>query len=366
MLDAAGRKAASLHANATAELLSSLCRESDRSILRVVASHPKTDASTLSILACNIDAKVRLSVAQNPFATEEALYRLLRDSQDEVRRAAAQNPKAPASFRALLTRLWLRDDFTGYLSGQKSISIQDLGTLEQHGLWGLVFFARHPELPEAVLLYLTSHRAPAVRCSVARNPSASAAVLSILARDFDQRVRIVVSLHPKLPENLRDALLSVGEPTLFDATKLAPINSVTPEAAELRQIAARFSSTEARLENLMRDSAWYVRHSVARNPSAPSTMLEVLARDTDPRVRRAVAQNPKTPYYSLENLARDLDLSVQTQARALLQSSVAYSPLLRTKRNIVCHPSSRAQPHHAPAQKRRTALQWTHWNQSKS
>jgi hypothetical protein len=362
-LDSNGRRRAASHPNATTELLSTLCRDNDARVLCEVAKNPKTSPAALLVLACNADAKIRHAVTQNPAAPEEALHRLLRDPQETLRRAAVVHPNIPAEFRALLRRLWLRDDLSGFAEPHATLSLFDLETIERYGSWGLTLVARHPQLPNAVMIYLAGHQAPSVRCALARNPSINEAVLSILARDVDQQVRMVVSLHPLLPHSLREALLTVGEPVLFDATKLSPIRPITPEVSELRQIAARFSSTESRLRALVDDAAWYVRFAVARNPNASADMLELLSKDHDPRVRRAIAQNPRTPYYAIENLARDPQPGVREAALSLLQSSANTVSAVSSPKRHRFHTKTRSamQPPSYLQRRPSASLQWTRW-----
>ena len=362
-LDSQGRRLAASHPNVTTELLSTLCRDNDAQVLCEVAKNPKTSPAALLVLSCNIDVRVRYAVTQNPNAPEEALLRLLRDSQEELRRAAAIHPNTPAEFRALLRRLWLCEDLSGFAAPYPTLSVQDLEAIEQYGTWGLNLLARHPQLPSSVMIYLAGHRAPSVRCALGRNPSITEAALSILARDFDQRVRLVASLHPRLPQSLREALLSVGEPALFDATRLTPMRPITPEVSELRQIAARFSSTESRLSALVEDAAWYVRFAVARNPNASADMLELLSKDHDLRVRRAIAQNPRTPYYAIENLARDPELSVRNAALALLQSNSNTTLSASFQKRPRFHTKTRTSAQLPSYLQRRpsASLQWTRW-----
>jgi hypothetical protein len=70
-------------------------------------------------------------------------------------------------------------------------------------------------------------------------------------------------------------------------------------------IAGKINNTEATISMLSKDEKYYVRATVAENPSTPAPILETLAKDGNYYVRQSVAKNPSTPAAILETLSKD-------------------------------------------------------------
>ena len=125
------------------------------------------------------------------------------------------------------------------------------------------------------------------------NTSDSLDVLSVLAQDPDENIRIEVAMNPNISEALIRQLVS---------------DSVW----EVRcTIASRVDLPIDLLEQLSQDSMSSIRETIAENGATPESILRQLSSDDAWGVRRAVAANENTPYDLLVTLGQDPVLSVR-------------------------------------------------------
>jgi hypothetical protein len=122
------------------------------------------------------------------------------------------------------------------------------------------------------------------RALVARNEGTSNEVLSLLLRDQDDLVSVIVAGREDL-----DAAL-VDEASTHDSTRVRAVAAAH----------ARLSAKSA--ERLCKDETAFVRCRLAQNEACPEDVLGLLAVDMDASVRGAVAENPATPAATLDVL----------------------------------------------------------------
>ena len=113
------------------------------------------------------------------------------------------------------------------------------------------------------------------------------ALLELLAKDADRRVRGGVAANPNC---------------------LVPLLKVLAKDKKrhVRQgVAQNENSSAELLEELAKDDVRDVRYTVARHPNCPVPVLALLAKDNDEVFRGAVASNPNCPSSLLTLLAKD-------------------------------------------------------------
>ncbi|MFD6023122.1 hypothetical protein ACFWGL_42465 [Streptomyces sp. NPDC060286] len=178
---------------------------------------------------------------------------------------------------------------------------------------------------------LAQHRFEAVRKTLAANPSAPSATLSLLADDDSARVREALAANPAADPQLLAALVTRGLARYAsDPDAIWTIELVARHPHTLRELRERLlrvgtdprhelgaiivralalnpSATKEELTPLAGHEAPWVRHGAGLNPAAPTELLATLATDPDLHVRVGVGANPATPPGVLAILGRSLD-----------------------------------------------------------
>ena len=218
-------------------------------------------------------------------------------AKDEFRKLV-QNPKA---FQAKLDSFAkdengqeLRKNFIESSLGYKEISPEVLTALakdkEENIRLGV---AENPSTPPEVLTALARDKNVSVRWKVAKNPNTPPEVLTALARDKDVDIRYVVATNPNTKREDLTAL--ARDKDKYVRSGVAENPSTPPEV----------------LTALSKDKEENIRWKVPENPSTPPEVLTALSKDEDKYIRMKVARNPNTPPEDLTALAKDKAASVR-------------------------------------------------------
>jgi hypothetical protein len=208
--------------------------------------------------------------------------------------------------------------------------------------------------PARILSWMASHVDPEIRAQVARNKNALPETIWLLAKDYDESVRLSIAedleANPAILKTLcHDESLLVAwraKNTLYllhagagtgaqfahvpppsiplETPKSAPnvtaeINEVNVEELNFLKVIAQKASTPARrLAELARHPSEEVRALVAENANAPLEALWSLARDSEGAVKLKLIENYNCPIDIIEALQEDKDSFVSWQARNML------------------------------------------------
>ena len=264
-------RAIAQNVSAPAEALEHLMRHTDLDVRCLVAANPGAPSKILEFLAHDDDAKVRCVVARNPAAGRLVEY-LSRDKDVNVRCTAARNASAPSELLEKLARSD-EDEVRCAVARNPSAPVKLL-----YELIGRNCDYKRTTTSESLvfvdgLLYSEKCRETEIRCAVADNPCAPAALLKVLAEDepspWSNRVSSAIARHPSTPN---ECLI-----------KLKEANSA-------------------------------VHIELAKRRTAPAEMLFELCQSRDAEVRRAVALNPSSPRQALSELARTEGIGLMLDA----------------------------------------------------
>jgi hypothetical protein len=241
-------------------------------------------------------------------------------------------------------------------------SLADRGSpFEKFSEASLKVLAGNPRTPARILSWLASHLNPEVRSLVARNRSVLPETLWLLAKDYDESVRLAIAEYleadrailkmlsndtsplvawraknslyllkagartgtnlAQMPQGLLSSDLSKRAPNPFK--NLAPGRS-EPEAVNeeelnfLKVIAQKTSTPPRRLTELAKHANKEIRALVAENANAPLETLWTLAKDPAAEVKLKLTENYNCPIEIIEALQEDKDSFVSWQARNIL------------------------------------------------
>jgi len=241
-------------------------------------------------------------------------------------------------------------------------SLADRGSpFEKFSEASLKVLAGNPRTPARILSWLASHLSPEVRSLVARNRSALPETIWLLAKDYDESVRLAIAEYleadrailkmlsndtsplvawraknslyllkagartgtnlAQMPQGLLSSDLSKRAPNPFK--NLAPGRS-EPEAVNeeelnfLKVIAQKSSTPARRLTELAKHANKEIRALVAENANAPLETLWTLAKDPAAEVKLKLTENYNCPIEIIEALQEDKDSFVSWQARNIL------------------------------------------------
>ena len=220
--------------------------------------------------------EIRMALARHPGVTGDVLVLLLTDGNGEIRKCAAFNPNVHSEDVDLLVRAGTSSDLMHYEASVADISQTELEFLSRSGIWARQLAVRHPDTGNTTLSRLICDADPLIRQWAAIHPNISKETLNNLIRagsgddlqgfshadpDISPDVlrqltalgpwaRRVVSMHPKLPEDL--------------------------------------------LQVLMHAEEWEVRRNLAMRSNIPGPLISQLAADPVDAVRAAVAQREET------------------------------------------------------------------------
>jgi hypothetical protein len=220
--------------------------------------------------------------------------------------------------------------------------------------------AGNSRTPARILSWLASHTSPEIRALVARNHTALPETIWLLAKDYDESVRLAIAEHleadrailkmlsndtsPLVAWRAKNSLylLKAGARTVTnleqmpqalhsDAPRrtanpfksLVPTTRAEPDPNEeelnfLKVIAQKTSTPARRLAELAKHANKEVRALVAENANSPLETLWYLAKDPVAEVKLKLTENYNCPIEIIEALQEDKDSFVSWQARNIL------------------------------------------------
>jgi hypothetical protein len=214
--------------------------------------------------------------------------------------------------------------------------------------------AGNPRTAGSVLSKLAMHANPEIRATVARNQNALPETIWLLAKDYDEAVRLAIAEHLESSKDVLRALCDDANPLVSwranntlsvlagsaktarrsqpiqvaeeeacsDASELAPKSrskDQSDEQVEFLKLVAQKSNTPARrLIELAKHENSQIRATVAENANTPLEALWSLAKDAVADVKVKLADNYNCPLEIIEMLQQDSDDYVAWRARTIL------------------------------------------------
>ena len=276
---------------APSELLSTLVCVKEAA--HALAQNPKTDADTLRQLAANREAKVQEALAQNPNTPVDALWSMVHNSPHFVHFAMSHHPAIHAAGPGPLLASAHRPALK-VVAAKAKLTQPEIMHLWKVGVEVSAALMSNPLLKTKSLLAFLPMLDEKGRIEMAKNPSADAQVLELLAADPSAMVKRTVAAHPNCPLPLLERFSCMERGDVVMGALMNP--NVTASV-----LSSLSKSTQAR-----------IREMVAQHPSTHPETLERLSSDAEPAVRAAVGVNPNTPLQVLRRLSGDFTLSVSS------------------------------------------------------
>jgi len=224
----------------------------------------------------------------------------------------------------------------------------------------LKVLAGNPRTPARILSWLASHLNPEIRALVARNRSSLPETIWLLAKDYDESVRLAIAEYLETDRGILKMLSNDTSPLVAwraknslyllkagartgsnlaqmpaglqttDASKRSPnpFKNLVPAKTEpevneeeinfLKVIAQKTSTPARRLADLAKHANKEIRALVAENANAPLETLWYLSKDTAAEVKLKLTENYNCPIEIIEALQDDKDSFVSWQARNIL------------------------------------------------
>jgi hypothetical protein len=225
----------------------------------------------------------------------------------------------------------------------------------------LILLAANPRTPARILSWLASHFNHEIRVMVARNRSALPETIWLLAKDYDESVRLAIAEHLESDRAVLKSLCDDASPlvawrakntlyllksgarthnnleplpteSLHSTRAVNPFRVLTDgpndrsgepdesdeEMAFLKVIAQKSSTPPRRLAELAKHANKEIRAMVAENANSPLETLWFLSRDRVADVKLKLTENYNCPIEIIEALQDDKDSYVSWQARNIL------------------------------------------------
>ena len=201
--------------------------ESD-DIKRSVAMYPSTDADTLTALSKDPSPKVRLFVAYNTHTPTDALISLVNDSDSSVRQKALANPRLPTEelAKAVDERGGWELDICGVAENPNCpASILDALAHKSRLEGVLLRIAKHHNVSEDTLLYLSTNYSDAVRYSVVSNANTPLYIIEHMIDDSTDVVRRCIAMDPRISA---ESLVRLSEDSDVSVVEEVARNPNTP------------------------------------------------------------------------------------------------------------------------------------------
>jgi hypothetical protein len=244
-------------------------------------------------------------------------------------------------------------DTTANLPGRSS-------PFEKFSESSLKVLAGNPRTPARILSWLASHLNPEIRALVSRNRSALPETIWLLAKDYDESVRLAIAEYLEADRAILKMLSNDTSPLVAwraknslyllkagartgtnmaqmpqglhtpDASKRSPnpFKNLVPGRSEpevneeelnfLKVIAQKTSTPTRRLADLAKHANKEIRALVAENANASLETLWYLSKDSAAEVKLKLTENYNCPIEIIEALQEDKDSFVSWQARNIL------------------------------------------------
>lgn len=298
-------------------------------------------------LSSDDDPGVRFYVAFNPYTPSPSLGKLARDPNPTVRWGVARNSRH--LFDIDTTFVKDLDGGGGALVelgrafGRKGIFLTnstEIETITPGSFWKIAdrfqsFEVKRRRLglkvyneqtANAVLTVLAEDYAEVVRVGLASNPNTPAEILSILHNDVSLTVRRHVAVnentHPDTlgvlaQDSARSVRLAVARNPFAPLHVLADFSVDLDEAIRI-EVARNPGCSPALLLGMIFDTSVSVRQGIAAHPNLPDPGIIKLSDDPSLEVRQAVIGNINTVPEALRQLSFDTDEDIRGEARTRL------------------------------------------------
>ena len=168
--------------------------------------------------------------------------------------------------------------------------------------------AQNKDIPVDIIEKLSRDDNVEVRQRIAKNEATPPEILARLTKD--KEVVQYVVMNPHAPP---ETLASLADVSFFDRVLGRTDRDL------LKAIGKNPSTPVKTLQNLAKNSDYYIRLGVAQNRAAPASLIRQLANDENSSVRTSVAYNKSTDISIVRELANDKDGSVALTAREELR-----------------------------------------------
>ena len=168
--------------------------------------------------------------------------------------------------------------------------------------------AQNKDIPVDIIEKLSRDENIDVRQRIAKNEATPPEILTRLTKD--KEVVQYVVMNPHAPP---ETLASLADVSFFDRVLGRTDRDL------LKAIGKNPSTPVKTLQNLAKNSDYYIRLGVAQNRASPASLIRQLANDENPSVRTSVAYNKSTDISIVRELANDKDGSVALTAREELR-----------------------------------------------
>lgn len=199
------------------------------------------------------------------------------------------------------------------------------GTLSNASEEALKLIASNQRTQPSTLCWLALHDSPSVRSTVALNKNILLETVWLLARDYNEAVRLAVADNQKSDRAVLYALIK-DESALVARSAQNTLNLI--EQAVAKQLPAAESITVNEVEGTINQEKLISQQQsdhtespieveflqlVARKPSTPARRLSELANHPNENIRASVAENANTPLETLRVLLRDQSVEVKVR-----------------------------------------------------
>lgn len=371
-----------LNSKTNNEILLEFARDKYQVIRENISLNPNTPESALKLLTEDIYYYVRLNVAKHPNTPISCLKRLASDKHDAVRQAVAINIKTTDDILTVLeldTSSYIRElvksirqnktlfsqpeNFQNNETSTKTqISIDKNTSIEV--LLSIAQSEKYPVYTEAIVLIcqkitLDTKISTAllneclkindldIKIALARHPKASALIFRELAKHPSVRLRQLLPLNHKIPDDILAKFLQDknSEIRRLALARLLEKSSISND--KLNEFLSQWKSVhnpDNNQETLIQlaTSKWVIiREALALQPKVAMltldsdnknqqsklkiTLLEKLARDKHEAVKIAVTKNPHTPMDILELIKKE-NLTEDSIQLAVTKAMMQHNP----------------------------------------
>jgi hypothetical protein len=189
----------------------------------------------------------------------------------------------------------------------------------------LQVIASNIRTPTSTLCWLATHFNPDVRATVAKNSSALPETIWLLAKDYDEAVRLSVAEHQLVYEKVLKALCHDESPLvcwhakqtldLFAKQMADQSEEVRGSSRPIHQTADVIAIMQERLPIRFSDSVEEIEFLklIAGKTTTPGYRLATLAKHPNPEIRGLVAENTNAPQEVFWLLAKDTVVEVKAK-----------------------------------------------------
>ena len=232
----------------------------------------------------------RLELVTSTELSHLEFVRLANDPHPKIRLRLAQRPDTPA-------------DILGLLWNDPAENVR-------------IFVAKHPNVLPDTLALMASDASHRVATEVARRNETPFKALEIIAQHADENIRLTLAANHKVPRHILMQMAEC-EKSFWVISKIMNRRDL-PEELLLklaensnenvrRRAYSRLEPTHEYVEQMARDTCYFIRANAAKSPLISETTFKHLLDDEKPHVRSYAVTNTMTPIRQLDILSQDTD-----------------------------------------------------------